>query len=229
MNKNSMVFRSVVMVAAVLTLGACGDDDAAVDRGQTPDDDTTTSGAPEPSAESTTTDAPVEQTQVEVEAWANEVVTVYGGLSADQVDNAVRFVEIVMDDPDVDASLAEVDAYRFVTNANSEAVTTAVEQMPPAPDDPTLTVPYGALLDALRAEAEMSDALADELEADSEPLEQEVTELLEDQDYGGGPLGRFDEIRLAFSQLQDETTTACFALQAAMTERGLALLDCTGE
>lgn len=213
------------VVAALLLAAACGDD--AGEQG-------TQAGAPAPSdssapAETTTTggvDAGATDEALLVD-WGDDVAGIYEDLAAAQVENAVQFSEILLRDAgDSIVPEHEVDGYRFVTTADARAVEAAVEQMPPSPTDSALASRYEAFLDALRAEVVGADDLAEEIEANLDRFKQEAVDATETPD---GPFGRFDEIRRQFSELQNDTTAACFDIQAAMVERGLALLDCTGE
>lgn len=214
-----------VVVAALLLAAACGDD--AGEQG-------TQAGAPAPSdssapADTTTTGgvAGGATDEAQLADWADDVAGIHEELAATQGELAVQFTDMVLRDAD-DSIVPEheVDGYRFLTAADARAVESAVEQMPPSPADSELAAPYEAFLDALRAEAVGADALAEEIDADLDSFKQEVIDAMETPD---GPFGRFDEIRRQFSELQNDTTAACFDIQAAMVERGLALLDCTGE
>lgn len=227
MNMKPMTALCGMVVAAVVSLAGCGGDAAGDSVADDRDDAATSDENPAP-AEKTTTEVGAEVTEAEVETWAVEVVAVYGELLANQVDNAVEFSDIFFVSGDAAELVpeAEVDAYAFLTTADAQDVAAAVERMPSSPTDPAVAGLYEAMIDALRAEANGADELAAELETDLDVLKQEVADAADEPE---GPGGRLDEIRRAFSDLQDDSTSACFGLQAVMTERGLTLIDCTGE
>lgn len=214
-----------VVVAALLVGTACGDDSGEQGAQAGPAAASDTSA---PAKTTPTGGVDAQSTEGEqLEEWAAGIVGIYEELAAAQVDNAVEFTEIVLRDAgDSIVPENEVDGYRFLTTADARAVEAAVEQMPPSPTDPELAAQYEAFLDALRAEAVGANDFAVEVEANLDVFKQEVAEATESPE---GPVGRFDEIRRLFSELQDDTTSACFGIQTAMVERGLALVDCTGE
>lgn len=236
-----------VGAATMVLLAACGSDDSASEgtrSSSATQQPTTGVSAPPPTSaapESTTpaataapatTAAPEPTTrEVPIEDWATDVVTVSDQLAAAQVENAVEFVEWLPDDNETEPMYEkQVDAYLVLIIADAADVATAIDQMPESRSgDTDLAEPYEAFIDALSAEAGGTADLAERIEENLDVYRQEAVEEQVVPPLAGGPVeGSFNEVRADFANLQDEVTAACFALQAALTERNLALINCTG-
>jgi len=189
------------------------------------------STTPEPTSGPSTSAAPEPTTPAEpIEDWATDVVAVYDQLTAAQLENAIEFVEWLPDDGTEPMYDDEVDAYLVLTTADAADVAAAIDQMPESrTDDADLATPYEAFIDTLRAEADGAGELAERIEENLDAYRQEAIDSQSNPPPAGAPLaGSFNEVRADFAALQDEVTSACFKLQAALTERNLTLINCTG-
>lgn len=188
--------------------------------------------APEPTSESSTSivSAPTNP-EIPIDVWATDVVAVYDQRLAAQAENAAAFVKWLFPEDGSEPNYEdEADAYLVLTSAEAADAGAAMDQLPASrSDDVDLAASYEAFVDALKAEADGAAELAERIEENLDVYRQEAVEEQVVPPSAGGPVeGSFNEVRADFANLQDEVTAACFALQAALTERNLALINCTG-
>lgn len=237
-----------VGAATMLLLAACGSDGSAAEdtsSASATQQSTTevtsapaTTAAPEPpttpeptSLPSTPVASEPTNPEVPVDVWATDVVAVYDQLWAAQVENAVEFVTWIETEDGSEPNYAnEVDAYLVLTSADAADVAAAIDQLPTSrSDDADLAGPYDAFVGALTAEADGAAELSEQIDQNLDAFRAEAVEAQVTPPPPSGPLeGSFDEVRADFTNLQDDVTSACFELQAALTARDLALINCTG-
>lgn len=237
-----------VGIATMVLLAACGSDGSAAENTSsasvTQQSTTEVTSAPattaapqpttasEPTSESSTSGAS-EPTNPEVplDVWATDVVAVYDQRLTAQAENVGEFVKWIFPEDGSEPNYEdEVDSYLVLTTAEAADAGAAIDQLPASrPDDADLAVAYDAFIDALKAERDGAGELAERIEQNLDAYRAEAVEAQVTEPPAGGPVeGSFNEAKGDLNSLQDEVLSACFGLQAALTERNLALINCTG-
>lgn len=199
------------MIAAVSTVAlfACGGDDAAIPQA----DAATNQEAGSTPATAAPTTAEVESSLPSPDAaWAAQVSTAYDEYLAGDLDRTFPYLEGLDEAPE-----REVELYAAFLRSTASAIDTLLAGFPAEPADPALVALLVVFTEELKANRDLSNDVADELDTEGEQIQADL-------DDGGSE--RYIELREMFGPAGERTHDACFALQAEIDQRQLGALTC---